>query len=261
VKPARLLALAVIPLLFACLPTKPEVHLTEIPAGPAAESLALRRQSFSTFKAFASVESVRAGRKRSFDTVGIIVDGQKRLRAEAFGPLGQSLFSLVWSGGGLLVRRDEGNVVAMPARAGLERIFGMEIDAAELCAVLTANLPAGLQPADGRAYQEPDGSVLLEWNDGGIRRRYFVVPPEPGSGRGFRITASEVYRSRELVYRARYEQTEEVSGYLMPKTVKLENPERNISLTILYSDLDVNLPLSDEVFQLPEGGPTAPWTN
>ncbi len=250
------MALSVIPLLFACLPKKPEVPLTEIPAGPAAEALVLRRQSFATLKALAVVESARSGRKRTYENVGMLVDGQKRLRAEAYGPLGQSLFTLVWSGNGLVLREDDKNV-AMPAQAGLERLLGMAIEAPELCAILSANLPDIAPSVSPRAYQEPDGSDLLEWTDGALLRRFFVALPGPGQPE-VRIVASELYRSGKLVYRVWYEQTLEVSRYLIPKTVKIENPGKKISLSIMYSDVDVNQPLSDDAFTLPEGGPAAP---
>jgi hypothetical protein len=258
VKISRLIALAVVVLLCACLPKKPEPPLTEIPAGPAVEALALRRQSFATLKALAVVESVRSGRKRSYENVGIIVDGQRRLRAEAYGPLGQAVFTLVWGGSGISLRQDDDST-SMPAAAGLEKLFGVEIEASELCAVLTANLPASASSAAPRAYQEPDGSVLLEWTDGAMLRRFFVVlPAGTGPGQEVRIVASELYRSGKLVYRAWYEQTTAVSRYLMPKTVKIENPGKKISLTILYSDLEVNLPISDDAFILPGGRPGAP---
>jgi hypothetical protein len=160
VKISRLIPFVIIPLLFACLPKKPEIPLTEVPSGPLVQMLEQRRQSFSGLKAVVSVETVRSGRKRAYDTVGIMIDGQRRLRAEVFGPLGQSMMTLVWDGADVAVRLDDGRVV-MPGQAGLERILGIAMDAGELCGALSGNIPAAAQPAETRAFRKPDGSFLI----------------------------------------------------------------------------------------------------
>ena len=79
------LVFAVISLLSACLPKQPVIPLTEVPAGPLLQALEQRRQSFAGLKAVAVVESVRKGRKRAFDNVGIVVASQDRLTSKRTG--------------------------------------------------------------------------------------------------------------------------------------------------------------------------------
>jgi hypothetical protein len=251
VKTAGLVCLVIIPLLFSCFPKKTEIPLPEVPALPLMQALEQRRQMFAGLKAVASVETVRSGRKRSYDTVGIVIEGQQRLRIEAYGPLGQSLVTLVWDGADVLLRLDDGRVL-MPGPAGLERLLGVAMDAGELCAVLTGNLPAAVSSKEARAFQG-DGSTVIELSSGDLLRRWSVLLSDPGPGQSIRITTSELYRSGKLVYRARYEQAETLSRYLMAKVVRVENPGKKVSLTVEYNEMDVNAPLGDDAFKLLDG--------
>jgi hypothetical protein len=243
-------ALVIIPLLFACYPKKPEIHLNEVPSGPLVKMLEQRRESFSDLKAIVSVEVVRSGHKRVYDTVGIIIDGQKRLHMEAYGPLGQSLVTLVWNGTEMAVRLDDGRVVR-PGQAGLERILGMAMGAGELCAVLSANIPALTSSTVTHAFREPDGSYLIEMIDGDSRRLVHVTIPEAGSLQSLRIIDSELYRSDKLIYRVGYEEMEHISGYIIPKSLRIENPEKKVFMEVVYNETDVNVPLGEDSFKLP----------
>jgi len=252
VKTVRLISLVIIPLLFACFPKKPESPLPAVPALPLMQALEQRRQMFAGLKAVASVETVRAGRKRSYDTVGIVIEGQQRLRVEAYGPLGQSLVTLVWDGDEVLLRLDDGRVL-MPGPAGLERMLGVAMDAGELCAVLAGNLPAAVSSKEARAFQGPDGGPVIELSEGDLLRRWYVLLSGPGPEQSIRITTSELYRSGKLVYRARYEQAGPSSRYVMAKIVRIENPGRKVSLTVEYNEMEVNVPLGDDAFKLSDG--------
>lgn len=251
-KTASLISLVIIPLLFACFPKKPEIPLPAVPALPLMQALEQRRQMFAGLKAMASVETVRSGRKRSYDTVGIVIGGQQRLRVEAYGPLGQSLVMLVWDGADVLLRLEDGRVL-MPGPAGLEKMLGVAMDPGELCAVLTGNIPGTASSKEALAFQEPDGSSVVELSSGDVLRRWHVSLSDPGPEQGIRITMSELYRSGKLVYRARYEQAEPLSRYLMAKIVRIENPDKKVSLTVEYNEMDVNVPLGDDAFKLSDG--------
>ncbi len=246
----RLIPFIIVPLLFACHPKKPEIFLPEIPSGLLIQKLEQRRQSFLGLKALAGVDIFKSGRKRAYDTVGVMLDGQRRLRVEAYGPLGQSLATLIWDGSEVLLRRDDGRV-SRPGQAGLERILGITMEAGELCAVLSGNVPAFAQPAETRAYREPDGGSLVEITTADMRRLLHVAVLGSGPGQSIWITDAELYRSGKLVYRARYGQTETGSQYSIPKTILIENPERNTSLAVAYHEAEVNVLLTDEVFTLP----------
>jgi hypothetical protein len=252
VKKVSLVGLVIIPFLFACFPKKPEISLPAAPPLPLMQALERRSQMFAGLKAVASVETVRNGRKRSYDTVGIVIKDQQRLRVEAYGPLGQSLVTLVWDGVDVLLRLEDGRVLT-PGQAGLERVLGVAIDAGELCAVLTGNLPATSPSEEARAFQAPDGSFVVELGSGDLVRRLYVLLSDPDPGQGIRITTSELYRSDRLVYRVRYEQAEPVSGYPMAKIVRIENPDKKVLLTVEYNEMDVNVPLANDAFKLSDG--------
>ncbi len=251
-KPARVIPFVIIPLLVACAPKQPEISLPAIPARPLIEALEQRRMAFAGLTAVASADAVRSGRKRSYDTVGIVIDGQRRLRVEAYGPLGQSLLSLVWDGAETLLRLEDGRVVR-PGPAGLERVLGMAIEGGELCAILTGNIPEGVSASAAEAFRNNDGSALVVLRQGRSERRISVILPEAGPAADARIVADELYRSGRLAYRVRYGAMERAPQYLIAKTVEIESGENKTSLSIVYNDVEVNAPLPDDAFILPGG--------
>ncbi len=251
-KPSRLIPFVLIPLLVSCLPKKPEISLPAVPVRPLIEALEQRRQAFAGLKAVASVEAVRSGRKRTYDSVGIVIDGQRRIRVEAYGPLGQPVVTLVWNGTEVQLRLEDGREVR-PGRSDLEEILGIAIDAEDLCAVLTGNIPAKASSSAASAFRDPSGNALVELSEGETERLFSVMLPEAGPPGDVRITESELYRSGRLMYRVRYGEVERVSQYLLAKTVKIENPSKKTSFTVAYTDIDVNSPLPDDAFILPGG--------
>ena len=250
-KPFPSLVVVLLSLLFACLP-KPEIPLTEVPAGPLLQALEQRRQSFAGLKAVAGVEAVRKGRKRAFDNVSIVLASQDRLRIEAYGPLGQSLLTLVWDGREVLLRLPGQDGVVRPGAAGLDRIFGAGLEVQELCSALAGNIPpvplsAAVSAACGR------GDLCeLTIRQGDLVRRVQVVNHPSGTGPRLMPVLSSLFRDGKLVYRARFEQVTEHAHYLMPGAVIIENPEKNFSLAINYAEVDVNVPIDGELFSLPE---------
>ena len=134
----------------------------------------------------------------------------------------------------------------------------MAMDAGELCAVLSGNIPALTETTATRAFREPDGSFLAEMVDGDTRRLVHVLLPEAGSGQGIRIADSELYRSDKLIYRAWYEEMEQITGYVIPKSLRVENPEKRVSMEVVFNETDVNVPLNEDSFKLPDEEAVAP---
>jgi hypothetical protein len=253
VKIVRIITLAIaVPLLFSCLSKKPEIPGTETPAGPLLQVLEHQRQSLTTLKAIARVDAVRGGKKRAFDTVGIVLDGQRRLRLEAFGPLGQSILALVWDGKDVLLRLPDDNRIMRPGQSGIERTLGMNIEARDLCALLSGTIPELSGLSEARAYCTPNSVCVIEVSEGDMVRRFRVVPVL--SGQALRILAQELYRADTPMYRVRYDGVEEISNLMIPTKVILESPGKNVTLTIEYSDVEVNVPLPQESFTLTAGG-------
>lgn len=243
-KPRRFVPFALLlSLLFACAPKRPEIPAVEVPAAPFVHALEQRRGSFLSLKAVASAQVSRKGRTRSFDSVGVLLKAQEKFKLEAYGPLGQPLIGLLWNGDEVLLRSP-----AAPGlqTGGLERLLGADVEPRELCAVLSGNIP-DVAGYDAKAFCG-EIACVLELRKGELLRRV-VVPPR--SGAGIRPHSSELYRGRTLLYRAEYDEWGAVSGYLFPRKIALQNPERTTGLMIEYQDLDVNAPLGDDAFTLP----------
>lgn len=250
-KTFRSIALIVIPLLFACAPKKPELPMIEVPAGPLLQALEQQRRSFSGLKAIASVEVTRGGRKRAFDTVGIVLDAQRRLRVEAFGPLGQSIVTLVWDGREFLLRLPEDEEIRRPGQAGIEKLLGIRLEGTELCAAISGVIPEIAGSSVVRASCAQDGACIVDVSRGDDLRRVRVLSAPAGPAQAIRVISQELYRSGALVYHAQYGwKKDERSAAMLPGTVVIENPSKNASLMIEYAEADVNVPVDEELFTL-----------
>ena len=252
-KTSRLVALIVVPLLFACAPKKPEIPMTEVPARALLDALEQRRQSFKALKAVASVEIVKRGRKRTLESVGIVLDGQRRLRMEAYDPLGQTVLALVWDGRDILLRLPDSGKVLRPGQAGLDQLLGEGLDIQELCAVLSGTVPGPLSPHEASQRCAQNGDCVLEIRHDDSVRRIEVSYAASGPAEEPRLLSQELYRSGTLLYRARFELIQAVSHYPLPIKIEIENPGRKLLLTIEYGDAAVNVPISDEAFILTDG--------
>ena len=249
-KTRRIISLIAVLFLFSCLPKKTEIPGIEVPAGPLLQALEQQRRAFTGLKAIASVEVVRQGKKRSFDTVGIVLDARRRLRVEAFGPLGQSLIALVWDGNDVLLRMQDDDRIMKPGQAGIERLLGMRAEAKDLYDIFSGTVTEISRPLDARVFCTQNNACVIELPEGDTVRRIRVLPPLPGPAPAIRIAAQELYRSNTLVYRTRYERMQEISRVLLPKTIVIENPEKGVTITVEYTEADVNVTVPDEVFTL-----------
>ncbi len=226
--------------------------MTEVPAAPLIQAIEQRRQTFQSLKGTAVVRVAKRGHSRTLENVGIVLDGQKRLRIEAFGPLGQSTLALVWDGQEMQLRLPDSNKVVRTGPWGLERLLGAGIEVQELSAALSGNIPE-TDPTDGtKAFCGPDESCIVELVQGETVRRVRVSPAS-GQDQHISITSSELYHSGSLVFRARFEQPETISNYQVPTRVIIECPDKKLTLTVSYDQVDVNAPVGDEAFQPLEG--------
>lgn len=253
-KARRLIALIAVLFLFSCLPKKIEVPGTEVPAGPIVKALERQRQYVAGLKAIARVEVARRGKKRSFDTVGIVLDAQRRLRVEAFGPLGRSLIAIVWDGNEVLLRMHDDDRIMRPGQAAIERLLGMSVEAKDLCAIFSGTITEITRPQDARAFCTQNNACVIELSEGDMVRRIRVLPPSSSPESAFRIADQELYRSNTLVYRTRYERMQEVSHVLLPRTIVIENPGKGVTVTIEYADVEVNVPVPEDAFMLVDQG-------
>ena len=255
-KISRLIVLGIMLLLSSCLPKKPETPLTPMPAGPLLEVLERHQQSFVSLKGVARLEVTKRGRKRSLDSVGIVIDGNKRLRMEAYGPLGQSLMAFVWDGQDVLLRMPGQEKVTRSGPAGLEKLFGKGLEPSELCTVLSGNIPGTPSPSSALLLCGPDNDCTLELRHNDLIRRVFLNNPSPGSDQEPRVLSQELYKAGKLIYEVTYERTQEISHYRLPLSIVVENPDKNLQLSVHYTDVEVNTPLSEESFMLSDDDDT-----
>jgi outer membrane biogenesis lipoprotein LolB len=252
VKIRRVLSLIVVALLFSCAPKKIEIPLTEAPPGPLLQALEQRSRSFRSLRALAGITVKRKDRKRSFETVAVLITGRERFKLEAYGPLGQSLVTVLWQGKDVFLDMNGEQRVLPPAGSGLDRVLGADVDPAELCSILSGNVPGILEGPAARMRCAPNNSCILELaHPGRLVKVYPAMGWEPGPSS---LPSFEVYRNSKMIYRVRYADFETVAGYDLPKRIVIENPDRQMSLTVDYAEADVNVPLDNDLFVMPGQG-------
>lgn len=232
--------------LLSCAPLMPEPPMDEVPAGPLLDSQEQRLRSFATLAATARLHVERKGRKRSFESVAVLVRGQERLRIEAYGLLGESLAGLLWNGDALRLRPPGyPHYVPAPA-AAMERLFGFALEPAELCAALAGTAWSFGARDSATARCGDTGLCALDLRRGSHRVRvWFDFNKEPWDGMP---RSYDVYLDGTLLYRVRYDGAATSSGFLLPKTVVIESAHAAAALTVEYDDADVNAPLPEGAF-------------
>lgn len=237
-----LVALAVLP---ACRPLPPEIPLPEVPSRQFLAALEQRRSAFPGLRAVASATTVRKGKKRVFESVGIVVDREHRFRIEAFDPLGAPFVTLVWNGSDLLLRTSDGRLL-QPGPAGLEKLAGPGISPEEFAAVLTGNVPdAG--PGVVRSFCGDGGRCVTEFRSGNFFRRVRTLSTQSG----ILIEGYDVYRGGDLLYRAEFGDETGAAGYRAPATVTIDQPRSGTKLIVAYTDVETGAPADDAWLRLP----------
>lgn len=251
-----LLSVLVVPLLSACIAAPPEIPLHEIPAGPLAQALEQRRRSFTGMKAVARVETEHKGRKRSYESVAILQRRFEKLRVEGHGPMGESVFALVWDGLDVMVRKAGESEPVKVGQFGLERIIGVSVSPADLCAVLSGNIPRVPDNAETSVRCSDAGWCVMEVHRDDMRLRVKVLMPAASvSGDTIRIDRIESFERDHLVFDSVYTYPHDDKSARFPTTITLANPERRAALTVYYEDVEANIVVEDSAFVLDgEGG-------
>jgi hypothetical protein len=244
------------PLLSACFVAPPEIPLHEVPAGPIVATLQHRRQAFLGMKAVARVEMERKGRKRVYESVAILQQRFDKLRVEGYGPMGEPVFAFVWDGQDVLVRKPGESEPMMVGQFGLERILGVPLLPADLCSILSGNIPGIPDNAVATAGCAPAGWCIVDLRHDD---QHWKVKVEPvgGANGDLRIDTIELYRGKRIVFRSTFAYIKEGVNKVFPEPTRIhiDGPDRDMSVTVAYQDADVNVPVEDGAFVLGgEGG-------
>ncbi len=245
---------ALLSLLSACARRPPDIPYAGVPAAPLLRSLEQQAERFGTLKALARVETERRGKRRVLESVAVLQQGVERLRVEGYGPLGETLFSLLWDGSTVSFLNADGTVGRSLGPSGIERIAGIRLSPADLCAVLIGSAPPPAGSEAVRAGCSSDGrcAVDLPASDGSWR--VHGVRQEGSGPDSLQIEGLERYRGSDLLLLVRYDGRTLLNGYPLPRRVTVREPGRELALTVEYLDAEVNVPLPDGVFSLPGGG-------
>jgi hypothetical protein len=245
------LVIVLLPLLSACFPLSPEIPLHEVPADPLVKALEQRRQSFSGMKAVGRVETERKGRKRVYESVAILQQRFNKLRIEGHGPMGESIFALVWDGMDIIVQKAGESEPMKVGQFGFERVIGISLSPEDLCFVLTGNMPRIPAGAETIARCAEAGWCFVELRHDDQRWR-LKVDPKGGTNGEPRIDSIELSRGDWIVFRSTFLYLKEGTNQVFPNPMRilLDNPDRDVSVTVTYEDADMNVPVEDAAFVL-----------
>ncbi len=253
---ARLIGIALALILPACHVVPPEVLLPEVPADPLLRTIAERRAAFIGMKALARVTIERTGRTRVYESVAVLQQGFQKLKVEAYGPLGEPLVAFLWDGTAVLLRKPGESEPVSVGQFGLERVLGISIRPADLCAVLTGNVPSVPEGGRVRAGCGADGLCDLDLRSDGSGWRVPFRSAGSGDGTALAVAGADLYRKGRLVLRSTFEPRGWSPAAGLPKQVVVDDPERKVHIVVEYLEAEAGIPVEDGVFTLSAQGET-----
>jgi hypothetical protein len=202
-------------------------------------------------KAVARVEMERKGKKRAYESVAIIQQRFDKLRVEGYGPMGESLFSLVWDGKDVRARKAGESEPMTVGQFGLERIIGVPLSPTDLCSILSGNIPGIPDNALATAGCAQAGWCIADFRHDDQRWRV-TIEPKGGANGDLRIDAIELYVGKRLVFRSAFAYLKEGVNQAFPDPtwILINSPDRNMSVTVVYEDVERNVAVEDGAFVL-----------
>jgi hypothetical protein len=170
--------------------------------------------------------------------------------------MGESLFALVWTGADVLVRKAGESEPMTVGQFGLERIMGVPLSPADLCSILSGNLPNIPEGSTAEVRCAPAGWCLVDLRHD-VQRWRVKIEPKGGTNGDLRIDAIELYRDERIVFRSAFAYVKEGAyrAFPDPTRITIDSPARDMSVTVFYEDVDRNVRVEDSAFVLGgEGG-------
>lgn len=228
--------------LAGCRPVAPPVALSPLTSEALLTRLDVNRGSFHSLKGLASIRAEIDGRVTSARQV-LLMEKPARLRADVLGLFGQPALQVAVDQGRLAVHVvQEGRYLQGAATAGnLARFIRMPLGVDDLVRLALYDVPL-IPYGESSLRTDKRGYLLrLEASRGDRQDLLFDV-----AGRLYGV---EYFRDGELLLKVGYDRFAEQEGGF-PKELSLDMPVRQTSLSLVYSDLELNPELAGDRFTL-----------
>jgi len=221
-------------------------------SSPEAEALFNRLQVQNThLQSFKGTGRLRIKDVKGIQQVRLMWAGfeNEKLRLEIMGTIGQPIFSFASDGERIyLISHTENRFYSKrETNANLEKLIALPITVSACLDLMAGRIPleAHLMPMAVQEKKESQQVLVLESTDrkkGG--QQIFI---DTASGNVHQVEAYD--RDEILVYRAEFVRMQRVSGFDVPRELRLSNGD-NASLQLVVDRFWPNVPVSAELFKL-----------
>ncbi len=228
--------------LFGCRPAVPPVAMPPLNSEALLIRLAANQGAFRSLKGLASIRAEIDGRVTSARQV-LLMEKPARLRADVLGLFGQPALQVAADGQRLAVHVvQEGRYLQGAATASnLARFTHMPLGVDDLVRLALYDVPL-IPYGESSLHTDERGYLLrLEASRGDRQDLLFDA-----AGRLYGV---EYFRDGELLLKVGYDRFAEQQGGF-PKELSLDMPVRRTSLSLVYSDLELNPELAGDRFTL-----------
>jgi hypothetical protein len=229
-------------ILSGCRPAAPPVAMTPLTSEALLMRLDANRGFFHSLKGLASIRAEIDGRVTSARQV-LLMEKPARLRADVLGLFGQPALQVAVDKGQLAVHVvPEGRYLQGTATAAnLARFTRMPLGVDDLVRLALYDVP--LIPYGESSLHTNERGYLLRLETGRGDRQDLLFDV---AGRLYGV---EYFRDGGLLLKVGYERFAEQQGGF-PKELSLDMPVRQTSLSLVYSDLELNPELASDHFTL-----------
>jgi hypothetical protein len=228
--------------LSGCRPAVPSVPLVPLTSEALLMRLAVNREAFHSLEGLASIRAEIDGRVTSARQA-LVMEKPARLRADVLGLFGQPALQVAADKGQLAVHVvQEGRYLQGAATAGnLARFTRMPLGVDDLVRLALYDVPL-IAYGESSVHTDERGYLLLLEASQGDRQHLFFDT----AGRLYGV---EYFRDGELLLKVGYDRFSEHQGGF-PRELSLDVPVRRTSLSLVYSDLELNTELAGDRFTL-----------
>jgi outer membrane biogenesis lipoprotein LolB len=223
-----------------------------VASSPEAEALFNRLQSQNThLHSFKGTGRLRIKDANGIQQVRLMWAGLKneKLRLEIMGTIGQPIFSFACDGDRIyLISHTENRFYSKrESNANLEKLIALPITVSACLDLMAGRIPleTHLLPMAVQEKKESQQILVLESTDRKKGGQQIFIDASSGNVR--RVEAYD--RDEILVYRAEFVRMQHVSGFEVPRELRLSN-DNNASLQLVVDRFWPNAPVAEDLFKL-----------